>query len=177
MMDLLKYYSKLHKKYPKKKYFVPLAEIYCEREYLDEAAQILQDGLKWNPTYFIARALLAHIYLKMGHPLQASLEAERVVQTDPKNLLALRILLRSHLRMGENQKGAVVVNQLLKVAPEDAEALKIKEKSTIREPLSDRPVGRIEDFQLKQLTEKKANKKIDTLSKLLIRVQSMDRLK
>jgi len=88
---LLDYYLKMYKKYPLSKYFVPLADVYRSLDLLDEALNVLQEGLKWHPNYGVGRALLAQVYHQMGLFSEASFEAERVLQNDPKNILAKKI--------------------------------------------------------------------------------------
>src|SRR3989338_6292222 len=88
---LLDYYLKMYKKYPLSKYFVPLADVYRSLDLLDEALNVLQEGLKWHPNYGVGRALLAQVYHQMGLFSEAVFEAERVLQNDPKNILAKSI--------------------------------------------------------------------------------------
>lgn len=100
-VELLATYLKMHKKYPLSKYFVPLADVYRALDLLDEALDVLQEGLKWHPNYSVGRALLAQVYHQMGRFSEASFEAERVLQNDPQNLLAKNIF--SSLAKPENE--------------------------------------------------------------------------
>lgn len=173
----LKYYLKLHKKYPRKKYFVPLAEMYRSLEYLDEAVQILQEGLKWHPGYFIGRAVLARTYYEMGYTLQASLEAKRVVHMDPKNLLGWRVLMKAYLKLGEVKNARETAQRLLKMIPSDEEALKIASSLEDAHHFkgAESPRGHIENFEVRHFPLQKnkgTDKKIDLLHKLLIKIQS-----
>ncbi len=145
---LLDHYLNLHKKYPKKRYFVAAAEIYRELEYFDEAVQILKEGLKLHPGFYIGRALLARVYYEMNHFLQATIEAERVVKIDPENLLAIRILMKSYMKLGETQKVREFLHHLLKISVDDPEARRMQ--------------GALQ----------KPNKKIEILTKMLTKIQS-----
>ena len=102
----LEYYLKMHKKYPKLRFFVPLADLYHRFGYSDEALQILKEGLKWHPNYFVARALLARILEETGHSVQAHLEAEKVVQGDSDNLLGLHIFIKTSEKLKKPQTTA-----------------------------------------------------------------------
>jgi len=160
-LALLEYYEKMHKKYPKKRYFVPLAEIYRLLEYFEEATEVLHQGLKRHPGFYIARALLAQIYYQTGNYLQASLEAERVIQMDSHNLLALRLMAKSCLNLGELKKVREPIDRILKMLPEDIEALKVRSSlegitDGIKIPFGRKP-SRIEDFKIQALNVTKNN--------------------
>ncbi|MBI3018452.1 MAG: tetratricopeptide repeat protein [Deltaproteobacteria bacterium] len=110
----------MHKKYPLSKYFVPLADVYCSLDLLDEALEVLQEGLKWHPNYGVGRALLAQVYHQMGRFSEAAFEAERVFQNDPKNLLAKSIFSKfSQLEISAapSQKSRIEDFQIHSLAP------------------------------------------------------------
>jgi len=180
-LTLLEYYLKLHKKYPRKKYFVPLAETYRSLDYLDEASEVLKEGLKWHTGYYVARAMLADVYYQMGHFIQASLEADRVIDLDPQNLTALRTTVRVSVKTGETKKTSTSLAQLLKLYPGDKVALQVKSQFG-EEPIQKQKetdilqTGRVEDFQvltIQPLNEKKS--KIDRLHSLLFQIQTRTR--
>lgn len=154
-IELLDYYVKLHKKNPRLKYFVPLAEIYRSLNLLDEAVETLQEGLKWHPNYFIARSLLSQTYFQMGKFLQASLEAKHVLNVDPQNLMALRISIGSNEKLGEKGFAMESLKKLLKLVPDDKGALELLPKF-LQAPLFS--PGRIEDFEIRKLTPPKTPK-------------------
>lgn len=145
----LKYCLKKHRKYPRSKYFVPLAQTYIALELLEEASQVLQEGLKWHPSYFIGRALLAQTYYKMGHFIQSNLEAQKVVDSAPTNLLGLKIAILSHLKLHEYEKAKVFLEQLSRIAPDDPHVLSLSSELSQKEST---PPGRIEDFQMVELS-------------------------
>ena len=103
----LEYYLKMHKKHPKQRFFIPLADLYNRFGYADEAVQVLKEGLKWHPNYLVARALLARILEDQGHTLQAHLEAEKVVHGDQDNLLGLQTFLKTSEKLKERKGGLI----------------------------------------------------------------------
>ena len=147
-LELLDYYVRLHKKNPRLKYFVPLAEVYRSLDLLDEAAETLQEGLKWHPNYLIARALLSQTYYQMGKFLSAAIESKHVLDNDSHNLLALRISTLSNEKLGKTSQP----------------------QAPIFSP------GRIEDFEIQQLTKptpsKTKHKNIAILQQMLKTIQS-----
>ncbi|MEK7790248.1 MAG: tetratricopeptide repeat protein [Deltaproteobacteria bacterium] len=142
-LELLGHYRLLFKNHPRKKYFVPLAEIYRSLECFDEAIQVLKEGLKYHPEYIIARALLAQTYFQMGYFAQANHEARKAIESDLENILALKIYIQSCSKLG------------------------LTPQSTFLQT----PIGAIEDFELKPLTPKNDKKEvIDALNRLLIKI-------
>ena len=171
---LLGHYLRCYKKFPRKKYFAPLAELYRSLDYLEEACEILQEGLRWHPSYIIARALLSQVYYQMGKFVQASLEAERVIRIDPKNLLGLKVLAKSYFKLNEIKKAAEPLNLFLKLFPNDEEALALKrsmpkERDSLKEFSS--TSSPLRDFRILPL-QKVPDKKIDRLRSLLVKIQS-----
>lgn len=168
----LKYYLEKYQSYPKSKYFVPLAETYLDLNLFEEALKVLQEGLKWNPTYFIGRALLAQVYFQMGRFTQSFIEAQKVVSVSASNLLALRICAVSAIKLKEIEKATYFLDQLLKVTPQDQEILKLKKQINRSETIK----SEIQDFQMVDLTNASKEKpskerKIKTLKSLLDRIQ------
>jgi tetratricopeptide (TPR) repeat protein len=179
-LELLEYYRLLFKNHPRKKYFVPLAEIYRSLECFDEALEILKEGLKYHPEYIIARALLAQTYFQMGYFVQANHEAHKAIESDFENIAALKIYIRSCFKLGlctpmgkpvaDKAKDAIV--QLFSILPDDDEAKEWKKGTLNSQPtLLQMPIGKIEDFELKSLTPKNDKKEaIDALNRLLIKI-------
>lgn len=171
-LAFLEYYRLLFKNYPRKKYFVPLAETYRSLEYYDEAIEVLKEGLTTHPEYIIARALLAQTYFQMGYFVQSSQEAHKAIDADPQNVLALKIYIRSCIKLDQREKAKYAIVQLEALLPEDEEAKEWKEGIENPPLISlQAPIGKIEDFSLKRLTPKNDKKEvIDTLNRLLIKI-------
>lgn len=103
-IELLECYKLLIKNFPKKKYFVSLAEIYRSLGDYEEAVLTLKEGLKYHPEYVVGRALLAQTYYQMGYFVQANHESHKIVESDPHNILALKIYTQSSLKLGQRVK-------------------------------------------------------------------------
>jgi tetratricopeptide (TPR) repeat protein len=178
--ELLDHYRDLYKKKPRSKYFVPLAEIYKSLDFFDEAKEVLQEGLKWHPRYFIARASLSQVYYEMGRFTEAGIEAKKVLDQTPNNLLALRVAMRCHIKLNENERAILIAKHFLKQSPEDVEAQKVigMTPSQNTEQLSS-PItqiqSRIEDFAVQRLaplsTQPEHQKKINRLNRILEKIR------
>lgn len=72
--------------------FIPIAEEYISTGRLDEAIDLLKEGIKTYPDYLSARVSLGKAYIAKGMINEAILEFEHVVRVSPDNLLAHRKL-------------------------------------------------------------------------------------
>jgi tetratricopeptide (TPR) repeat protein len=111
---------------PRSKAFMPLAEAYIKAGMWQEAAAVLEDGLKVYPGFVTAMAALGRIYDQVGQPAKAKAILEEVVRQSPDNLRAHRILARIY--GGERNVEATLKScgAILAVNPHDAEALSIQ---------------------------------------------------
>lgn len=171
-LELLGYYRLLFKNHPRKKYFVPLAEIYRSLECFDEAIQVLKEGLKCHPEYIIARALLAQTYFQMGYFVQANHEAHKAIESDFQNILALKIYIRSCFKLAQIDAAKYAIAQLFSLLPDDDEAKEWKKgAANLPSTFFQMPIGKIEDFALKLFHPKNDKREvIDTLNRLLIKI-------
>jgi len=72
--------------------FIPIAEEYIRTGLLDEAIDLLKEGVKTYPDYLSARVSLGKAYIEKGMINEAMQEFEHVVSVSPDNLLAHRKL-------------------------------------------------------------------------------------
>ena len=86
---------------PRSKDFLPLAEEYIKADMWQEAAGVLEDGLKVYPGFVTAMAALGRVYEQLGQSAKAKTILEEVVTQRPDNLRAHRILAK--LYQGEGQ--------------------------------------------------------------------------
>jgi tetratricopeptide (TPR) repeat protein len=103
--EIEKYIESLSKD-PKSRVFAPLAEAYRKGGLLDEAIQVAQDGLKFNPSYVSGRMALGRACYDKGMKTEAREELEKVVKSAPDNIMAHKIL--GEIYQGEGKAGEAV---------------------------------------------------------------------
>lgn len=74
------------------KNFIPIAEDYMRKGLLDQAIDLLKEGIAIYPSYLSARVSLGKAYIEKGMAHEAMQEFEHVVRISPDNLLAHRKL-------------------------------------------------------------------------------------
>jgi tetratricopeptide (TPR) repeat protein len=111
---------------PRSKAFMPLAEAYIKAGMWQEAAAVLEDGLKIYPGFITAMAALGRVYDQVGQPVKAQAILEEVVRQSPDNLRAHRILAKIYA--GEKNIDATLKScaAILAVNAYDEEALSIQ---------------------------------------------------
>jgi tetratricopeptide (TPR) repeat protein len=116
------------RKDPASRLFVPLAEEYIKAGLLEEAVQVLTEGLKRYPDFLIARVTLGRIYFQEGKFAEAREELEEVVKVNPDNLMALRKLAAIYRQQGLLEKANSCCTTLLAANPKDAEMQQLLEE-------------------------------------------------
>lgn len=111
---------------PRSKVFLPLADEYIKAGMWQEAAAVLEDGLKAYPTFVTAMAALGRVYDRLGQPGKAKAILEDVVKLSPDNLRAHRILAKVFAAEGQTDLALRSCTAILDANPSDAEALSIK---------------------------------------------------
>ena len=122
----LKDIEKLKEKFekdPNSKLFLPLAEEYRKEGMLDEAVDVLQNGIDRHAAYTSARVLLGKIYLEKGMLDEAKNEFESVVKTVPDNLFAYKKLAEIYRNTGEAELAIKAFKSILKLNPMDEETI------------------------------------------------------
>ena len=79
---------------PHSKVFMPLAEEYGKVGMWQEAAGVLEDGLKLYPGFITAMVALGRAYDHMGQATKAKAILEESVKLSPENLRAHRTLIK-----------------------------------------------------------------------------------
>lgn len=133
---------------PQSKVFMPLAEEYGKVGMWQEAAVVLEDGLKFYPGFITAMVALGRAYDQMGQATKAKAILEESVKLSPENLRAHRTLIKIYASQGENHSALQSCAVILRVNPRDEEALSIQaalgvpSKQTPQQPKPAEPVTR-----------------------------------
>ena len=75
---------------PRSKEFLPLADEYIKVGMWQEAAGVLEDGLKVYPGFVTAMAALGRVYDQLGQAVKAKAILEDVVRQRPDNLRSMK---------------------------------------------------------------------------------------
>ena len=115
---------------PRSKDFLPLADEYIKAGMWEEAAAVLEDGLKVYPGFVTAMAALGRVYDQLGHAVKAKTILEEVVKQRPDNLRAHRILAKLYHSEGNAELALQSCTAILNANPFDDEALSVKRSIT-----------------------------------------------
>lgn len=111
---------------PHSKVFMPLAEEYGKVGMWQEAAAVLEDGLKFYPGFITAMVALGRAYDHMGQATKAKAILEESVKLSPENLRAHRTLVKIYTSQGLNESALQSCAVILAVNPRDEEALSVQ---------------------------------------------------
>jgi len=115
---------------PRSKEFLPLADEYMKVGMWQEAAGVLEDGLKAYPGFVTAMAALGRVYDQLDQPVKAKVILEEVVKQRPDNLRAHRILAKLYHAEGKADLALHSCRAILSANADDEEALSIKRSIT-----------------------------------------------
>ncbi|MBM4126053.1 MAG: tetratricopeptide repeat protein [Nitrospira sp.] len=108
---------------PGSKAFLPLAEEYGKAGMWDEAAGVLEDGLKLNPQFITAMVALGRAYDQLNQPVKAVAILEEAVKLSPENLRAHRTLAKIYTAQGAKEAALQSCRAILAANHQDQEAL------------------------------------------------------
>jgi tetratricopeptide (TPR) repeat protein len=111
---------------PHSKAFMPLAEEYGKVGMWQEAAGVLEDGLKLYPGFITAMVALGRAYDQMGQMAKAKTILEESVKVSPDNLRAHRTLIKIYTSQGLSESVLQSCAVILAVNPRDEEALSVQ---------------------------------------------------
>ena len=111
---------------PHSKAFMPLAEEYGKVGMWQEAAAVLEDGLKLYPGFITAMVALGRAYDQMGQATKAKAILEESVKVSPENLRAHRTLIKIYQSQGMKESALLSCAVILAVNPRDEEALSVQ---------------------------------------------------
>ena len=115
---------------PRSKEFLPLADEYIKVGMWQEAAGVLEDGLKAYPGFVTAMAALGRVYDQLGQAVKAKAILEDVVRQRPDNLRAHRILAKLYHAEGNADLALLSCTAILNANPFDEEAASVKRSIT-----------------------------------------------
>ncbi len=113
-------------KEPGSKVFIPLAEEYGKAGMWEEAAAVLEDGLKTYPGFITAMVALGRAYEQMNQPIKAKAILEEAIKVSPDNLRAHRTLAKLYAAQGAKDAAIRSCNVILAINPRDQEALSLR---------------------------------------------------
>lgn len=113
-------------KEPGSKAFIPLAEEYGKAAMWEEAAAVLEDGLKTYPGFITAMVALGRAYDHMNQSVKAQAILEEAIKLSPENLRAHRTLAKLYATQGANHAAIQSCNVILALHPQDQEALALR---------------------------------------------------
>ena len=124
---------------PGSKAFMPLAEEYGKAGMWDEAAAVLEDGLKVYPQFITAMVALGRAYDQLNQPVKAAAVLEEAIKLSPENLRAHRTLAKIYVAQGAKEAALQSCRAILAVNHQDQEALALCAKLQTT-PVRDSPV-------------------------------------
>jgi tetratricopeptide (TPR) repeat protein len=113
-------------KEPGSKVFIPLAEEYGKAGMWEEAAAVLEDGLKTYPGFITAMVALGRAYEQMNQPVKAKAILEEAIKLSPDNLRAHRTLAKLYAAQGAKEAAIRSCKVILSINPHDQEALSLR---------------------------------------------------
>ncbi len=108
---------------PDSKLFLSLAEELRKRNRIDDAINILLDGIKKNPEFVAARITLGRWYLSSDMPTEAKKEFSEVLALAPHNVFAHKGLAEVYKVLDLPDNAAEEYRKVLEINPLDQDAL------------------------------------------------------
>jgi len=118
----LERYLKLYSQDPKSRSFAPLGETYRKMGKLDEAINILEEGVKIHSNYASGHISLGRCYGDKGDSKRAISEYETAIKYSPDNIMAFRLLAKEYSTMGDDNALKEIYTKLLRIVPNDEES-------------------------------------------------------
>lgn len=111
--------SERFSKDPKSRIFVQLADAYRKNGMVDEALEVLKQGLKHHPQYPLAHLIMGRCYFDKRLYTQAKESFETTIKYDPQNIVALRTLVQVTENLKDEAGQIAAYKGLLAVDPTD----------------------------------------------------------
>ena len=117
---------------PRSKAFIQLAEEYAKVGQLEDAAAVLEEGVKVYPTFITALVALGRVYVQLDLPSKARGVLEEAIKISPDNLLAHRMLARIYASAQAWDKARQACETVLFSHPTDDEMLALRVELTLQ---------------------------------------------
>lgn len=111
---------------PQSKAFIPLAEQYVRADMLQDAVNVLEEGLTVFPGFITALVALGRVYYQMGQLPNAKARLEEAVKLSPENLLAHRTLAQIYVQGNDLDAAGRSCQVMLSANPKDEESMALK---------------------------------------------------
>jgi tetratricopeptide (TPR) repeat protein len=128
--------SERFSKDPKSRIFVQLADAYRKNNMVDEALEVMKQGLQYHPQYPLAHLIMGRCFFDKRQFTQAKESFEKVIRIDPQNIVALRMLAQVCENLKDETGQIAAYKGLLTVDPLDTMA---KDRLTALEVLQKKP--------------------------------------
>ncbi len=120
-------YTEILSKDPKSTVFVPLAETYRQMGLLDDALEIVRQGLRALPRFSPGYTALGRIHAQRGDIQQGIAALEKALEIDGDSLIALKSLARVLMRKGQAKRARELVTHAAALSPDDPAIKKMHE--------------------------------------------------
>jgi tetratricopeptide (TPR) repeat protein len=114
--------SERFSKDPKSRIFVQLADAYRKNNMVDEALEVMKQGLQYHPQYPLAHLIMGRCFFDKRLYTQAKESFEKVIRIDPQNIVALRMLAQVCENLKDEAGQIAAYKGLLAVDPLDTMA-------------------------------------------------------
>ncbi|MGQ9664233.1 MAG: tetratricopeptide repeat protein [bacterium] len=141
-----------YSKEPKSRIFVQLADAYRKNNMVDEALEVLKQGLQYHPNYPLAHLILGKCYFDKRMYAQAREALEKTIEFDPINIVALRMLAQVCETLKDDAGQIMAYKSIVSIDPADEMA-----RSKLQALEAAQKKGQVVTIALAQEYEKQGN--------------------
>ncbi len=106
---------------PKSRIFAQLADAYRKANMIDEALDVLKNGLDLHPNYATAHLVLSRCYLDKHMHEMAKDSLKKFVSLDPQSLVGFKLLAQTCERLGDEDGLILAYKGIMGLDPSDAQ--------------------------------------------------------
>ncbi len=114
--------SERFNKDPTSRIFVQLADAYRKNKMIDEALEVLNQGIEHHPNYPLAHLIRGKCLFDMHSYNQAKEAFEKTISLDPENVVAYRMLAQTCAFLKDDEGLITAYKGILAIDPHDATA-------------------------------------------------------